>query len=459
MAGKGRQQRKAKQARRTNQRAAIREQRRPTAAETIATLLAVERERLLDEDPIGAELVASSILAAWYEEAFEDPDGIDEDEPPALPLVRSIASVLDELAAEPRHLDAVVALVAAVKSLDPAAEELTDAAVELLADLRSRGATGPAWAAADPEWTLAEAWVARDVWDTTYDLVTRWRSAAGSEHALITSIAEGADYQFCAVDLAVDLDEVLEHYRAAFDRDDVRELLVLEQITPTKAGSRLQAGIENTWEEDGAWLVDSGASLELLAIVENRFERLLPLRTTNGDEWSDGGPVTSELDDLARPQLIERFTASDELAGARAAVRDQAPDLVEHAQYRAVYLAQCTPDHAEALLVALMRAAGEDADLDAAAEAVRCWSRFTARHAGLPAAALDATLARVAEVHARATAEGIDALAGQTPSDRFLDRARAAGVDVDDRNAMQAYVVGLSRLAFPVRALLVGTPG
>lgn len=445
-----RQQRKAKQQRRANQRAHQARRRPPTLAEIAGEFIAPFADDLLDDDLLMAELAMSDTLVSSYREAMVMHANGEEAPCVAMPIVQLIDNVHP---AGPMR-DAALALALLLVTYDPRDIELAARCGVLVERLVEAGGVRPSWAGDIGAWQLGECWVVRDVWCEQEQVLLQFTSTSGSEEHVVGAMIDRTEgHQLVEIEAFGPLEDLLTSIRTSLDGSDDADLMVLEQVPAARAGGMLEAALQASWDEAGEALLETDA-IERLGLLETRYELLLPLLESASWEAKFASPMSSELDELLRDDLVEQFVTSPEFAAEvdAGASREAAVEIVEWVHGVSVERpATFGPSDAAAyLLVDLPSSDIDEARREAPVEptlaTVRAWARFAARHAQHDEAAVHTVLETIATVGARHAdamlhgADDDDEPFDDGPAARLVAQMQAEGVDPTDPRALDAWM-------------------
>jgi hypothetical protein len=384
-----RQQKRAKQVRRTNQRAARRGQRPPTPEELTRRMLLQASELLAkDDSQLTAEMIASDLAATAWNRLFGAPtDEQQQMSAPELSVVRMLATQVH--ATDQRVRDTALALTLVVVAFDPSDAELTTEGPALVKALGAAGARVPRWADDVGGYEVTEAWQARDPWGTQFDLLIGFRDPSGNEHTLVTMGDEASGYQLTEAHIDEPIGELAARLQQVIDEEaDERQrtLQVFEQLSPARAGYLLQALVEGTFDADAQELNESESSLSGCSQIFARFD-LLHRTLSDTDEWGSSS-FASELDERSADELHDAFVASEQRAAESGATDDAARAVTTwvSSDKGPVHNAVFAPLH---VMQFIDEGVPAGADAGAIAAALRAWARYAASHAPISDAATD----------------------------------------------------------------------
>lgn len=449
-----RQQRRAKQVRRTNVRATQRAKRPPTPAETAARLVRDFAVPLASRDPLDAELVASALMSGGWQHVLAAPAGDANDTPhPALPVI----SLMRNLRAEPGELaDAALALAHALVVADREDPQVAAAGGVLVEQLREAGAQDPSWAGETARYELVDAHDVRDVWMDEHQLVLGFVDPHGREHGLLLTVDRTEGMQLAELNVIEDREKMLEDIRRSIAESDEADLAVVEALSPARAGGLLQAAIEGTFDEGADLLQESDDDqLALLQVVLARFDVMEAAAQADLDA-ANATPFDSEFGEESFDALLARFRGADEHA-AETAITARSTELLMRWVHDLAYpRALFGPVQAQDVLLDYVPRTVTDPDERAAISepmvaTCRAWARFCVRVVGLSEPVLADVLAAIehyAPQHAQAMHAPPGSLIGSGHSGEDLsaavramtERMRQDGVDLGDAAAVRAWM-------------------
>jgi hypothetical protein len=323
-----RQQRRAKQVRRTNVRAAQRAKRPPTPTDIALRVVRDHAVPLASRDPLDAELVSSVLMAGGWEHVLEAPADIANELPhPALPVI----SLLRNLRVEPGELaDAALALAHALVAADRQDPQVVAAGGVLVEQLREAGASDPVWAGETGNYELRAAFDIHDVWIVQHQLLLTFVDGAGREHGLMVLIDREHGLQVVELEVIDDPGTALAEMRATLAAGDEAAFMRIAEISPARAGGMLKGALEGTFNAHGDELVEGGDA-ELLQVLIAREELLAEVAAADWDE-ANGTVFDSDLEALQPDALRARFESSAERAAAPGATDEAITPLIEWVQ-------------------------------------------------------------------------------------------------------------------------------
>ncbi len=449
-----RQQKRAKQVRRTNVRAAQRAKRPPTPAEIAARLVRDFQMPLASRDPLDAELVASRLMHSGWEHVLAAPAEAANDLPhPALPVI----SLLRNLRVQPGELaDAALALAHALAVADREDPQVAAAGGVLVEQLREAGAADPVWAGETGRYELVAAHDVRDVWMDEHQLVLGFRDEHQREHGLLVTIDRTEGMQLARLEVIDERERMLADVRESIAASDDADLAVVEELSPARAGGLMQAALAHTIDEGGDLLLESDQDeFDLLQVVMARLEILEAAVEADWDE-AHATPFDADFDEAPVETLVERFSWSDERA-AEPDASDVAIALLMRWVHDLAYpRALFGPVQVQDVLLDYVPRTVTDPDARIAmcgpmVATCRAWARYCARIVGLAPAVVDDVLAAIehyAPQHEQAMRAAPGSLlgSGHTGADlnaavaEMTQRMRDDGIDLDDPVAVRHWM-------------------
>ncbi len=212
--------------------------------------------------------------------------------------------------------------------------------------------------------------------------------------------------------------------------------LTLERIEPGVAAGRIHAAIDLT-------------DMTLDPPVAEDYAWLRALTLIGADEAPNYAPVPEERDEMPhdeRDRLRDEFLASPEgkefapdsnEAWAVSLAIDFCADYVDGRPLRwspvvvELFMANWIP----------RKVLADDGLFDALPVALDAWVRFAGRKAGTPEWAVEVTRKAIPRWRGEMVERGSDPVAGG-PAKQFLTAAKAAGVDVEDSDALKTFIAG-----------------
>lgn len=449
-----RQQRRAKQVRRSNVRAAQRAKRPPTPDEIALRLIRDFAVPLASRDPLDAELVASALMGTGWKQVLDSPaEEANELPHPALAVI----SLMRNLQVEAGDLaDCALALAHALCVADREDPQVAAAGGVLVEQLRAAGAQDPIWAGETARYELVDAHDVRDIWMDEHQLVLGFRDESGREHGLLMTIDRTEGMQLAEIQVIDQREKMLTDIRKAIADSDDSETAVVEELSPARAGGLLQAAIEGTFDEGADLLLETDENeLDLLQVVLARFELLEPA-LEDATEEANATPFDSEFDEESFDKLVERFSASDELASEPDATPRSIELLLRWVHDLAYPRALFGPVQVHELLLDYVpRTVQDRAERATIATPMiattRAWARFCVGVVGLGDAVADDVLKAIehyAPQHEQVMAADPGSLLGTghigEDLNRFVaqmtEQMRDAGVDLEDTVAVREWM-------------------
>jgi hypothetical protein len=259
------------------------------------------------------------------------------------------------------------------------------------------------------------------------------RHADGEVHAVGVLIDNNLGGMAKDVLLADSIEGVSEVMRS---HPDKRGALMLERLEPGVAAGRIHAAIDLT-------------DMTLDPPVAEDYARLRALALIRADEAPSYVPVPEGRDELPRAErdrLRDEFLASPE-GEAFAPDGDEAWAIVLAIDFCADYV-DGRPLRWSPVVVELFMAdwiprkvLADQGLFDRLPVALDAWVRFAGRKAGTPEWAVEETRKAIPRWRGEMIERGSDPAAGG-PAKQFLAAAEAAGVDVEDGDALRTFVAG-----------------
>ena len=291
----------------------------------------------------------------------------------------------------------------------------------------------PSWLGDVGEAEIIGAAVMReDVFDDACTVFLEARHPSGETHAVGVLIDNNLGVMAKDIVLADSIDRVAEVMRKHPERGGE---LTLERIAPGVAAGRIDAAIELT-------------EMTLDPPVSDDYARLRALAMLRVDEVSHFAPVPErdELPHEERDRLRDEFLSSPE-------GKDFAPDSDE--AYTASLAINFCADYVDGrplrwspVVVELFMAnwiprkvLADQGLFERLPAALDAWVRFAGRQAGAPEWAIEATRNAIPRWREEMVECGSDPSAGG-PAKQFLTAAKAAGVDVEDGDALRTFMAG-----------------
>ena len=449
-----RQQKRAKQVRRTNVRSAQRAKRPPTPGDIALRLIRDYAVPLASRDPLDAELVASTLMGTGWKQVMDSPAEAADDLPhPALAVISLMRNLRVEAG---ENADAALALAHALCVADREDPQVAAAGGVLVEQLRATGAQDPIWAGETARYELVAAHDVRDVWMDEHQLVLGFKDSSDREHGLLMTIDRTEGMQLGQVEVIDQREKMLDDIRKAIADSDESETAVVEELSPARAGGLLQAAIEGTFAEGADLLLETDENeLDLLQLVLARFE-LLEDAVEEATEEANSTPFDSEFDEEEFDKLVERFTASEEFK-AEADITTRSAELLLRWVHDLAYpRALFGPVQVHDVLLDYVPQEVTDTDERATIAGAmvatnRAWARFCARVVGLSDAVVDDVLKAIDHYtphHEQAMSADPASLLGSGHGGADLnamvaqmtEQMREAGVDLGDAAAVRAWM-------------------
>ncbi len=449
-----RQQRRAKQVRRTNVRASQRAKRPPTPGDIALRLVRDFAVPLASRDPLDAELVASALMGTGWKQVMGSPAEDANDLPhPALAVI----SLMRNLRVDAGDLaDCALALAHALCVADREDPQVAAAGGVLVEQLRAAGAQDPIWAGETGRYELVDAHDVRDVWMDEHQLVLGFRDEHGREHGLLMTIDRTEGMQLAEIQVIDQREKMLADIRTAITDSDEPETALVEELSPARAGGLLQAAIEGTFDEGADLLLETDEhELDVLQVLLARFELLEPTVRASHEEAMNT-PFDSELDEESFDKLVERFSTSDELAAEPDATPRSTELLLRWVHDLAYPRALFGPVQVHELLLDYVPREVLDTEERATIAGPmlatsRAWARFCVRVVGLSEAVAADVLKAIehyAPQHEQVMAADPGSLLGSghigedlnTFVAQMTEQMRVAGVDLGDPAAVREWM-------------------
>ena len=387
----------------------------------------IVREAAALTSALDAELWASQMLGVFWDQRY------------TLPLAQAASPDYTLIFGEPL-IEAVARLggVGARTALS-VIERVDDGELGLrAAELAASGGAGageemPSWVSNVGEAEITGAAVMyEDVFDDASNVFLEAFHPTGEMHAVGVLIDNNLGGMAKDVLLADSIDRVAEVMRKHPRRDGE---LRLERIPPGVAAGQIHAAVELT-------------DMTLDPPVAEDYARLRSMSLLRADEAPEYKPVPerAEMPHNERDRLRDEFLASPE--GAQLTPdSDEAYTVSLAIDFCADYV-DGRPLRWSPVVVELFMAgwvprkvlAGPEL-FDALPPALDAWVRFAGRKSGTPEWAIEATREAIPRWRAEMVRSGNDPAAGG-PAKQFLTAAKAAGVDVEDGEALEKFMAG-----------------
>lgn len=366
------------------------------------------------EDALGAELWASSLSALW-----RPPDFQLHDEPEQL-LVESVYPAIE------RGADAIA--LAALRALALVEDDGRAAAA---ADrLAASGVTEPAWGPVPPVRPLRAALMRDPHFDDAHTVLVEFERDGEGRHVL-GLLVDRTQGGFAKDALGADtLDEV-----EAMTAGALPGLVAFDALDLGEARARIEDALDQTAHMLEAPVSDELGAMRALLLARARLlpgGHTLPEPTLRSPD---------EREDLVRAFLKSsggRRFARDELAWQ---VLDLAVDFAEDHRGNAL---MWSPGVVEQFMVDwLPRVFGvDDALVDRVPEVLQAWVRYTGRVRKVPKPRAEQAAAAVAE-HADGMRQAVAGGGDRDPAHALAAALTASGLDLEDPEAVAAFVSGL----------------
>ncbi len=291
----------------------------------------------------------------------------------------------------------------------------------------------PVWFSDVGEAEITDAAVMReDVYDDASTVFLEARHRDGATHAIGVQIDNNLGLIARDILLADSIDRVAEVMR---EHPQLDGALALERIAPGVAAGRIDAAIELT-------------DITLDPPVSEEYAPLRAMALLRADEAPDyvSVPDEPEMAREERDRLLGEFLASPE-------GEEFVPDSDE--AYAASLSINFCADYVDGrplrwspVVVELFMAdwiprkvlAGQGL-FERLPSALDAWVRFAGRKAGTPDWAVEKTRMAIPRWRAEMIERGSDPAAGG-PAKQFMTAAKAAGIDVEDADALEVFVAG-----------------
>jgi hypothetical protein len=393
------------------------------SADPAATVRRIVRDAAGTSGPLQAELWASRLLGGFWERRRDLPIGDWDDYALVYgePLVEAIA-----MAGGPGALTALTAIAA----VDDA--ELGMVARKLAERIQPDESV-PSWLSEVGEAQIVGAAAMReDIFDDGATMLLEARHPGGEVHAIGVYIDNNLGVMAKDILLANSIEAVAEIMEKN-PQDDGR--LRLEPVDPPRAAAEIRAALGLTDMTLGAPVSEDFAALRALALLRS-------------DE-TPGIAEAPERDEIApeeRDALRDEFLASAEGRefepdGDGAYAVSLAIDFCcGYVDGRPLRWSPVTVELFMADWVPRKVIAGDEL-FEVLPAALDAWVRFAGRKRGTPAWAIELTREAIPRWRGEMEQAGRDPAAGG-PAKQFVAAARAAGVDLADEEAVNAFVAG-----------------
>ncbi len=418
-------QRKRPPSRRASPRRRPSGDREPSLAAAFNSLLRGARGLHADPDPLQAEAFASSVISVVPQTL------IDVDDPEALFGQRLVDYLVTK-----RTDDALAVLLglAAITTSEPLARLAHAGALRL----RVAGRREPSWAAAIGRSRFVEAFAPVDPYEEQDLVVSTFEYPDGGRHALVYLVDQNFDGLVRQAHVAADPDEVR---RAFVESGD----LALRPVDAQEVADRLAQGLRMFDIS-----IDPPCDEEVPPLVPLLRARLRALPPAVEMEQR---PFTEQernalLDEFARSKEGGRSRAAVELADLFVSCRLERLDA-DPTRWSPIAVELC-------LLDWLPRQTTLDAaEIRALPGALKRWVRFAGRKKGLPAGAIEETLAAV-DQFGREFPRAMRDRSRFGPAKALVDAMTADGVDAADERALGAWIEDFNRRPLAERDAILG---
>lgn len=390
----------------------------------VRSILASARELLEVEDPFEAEMWASAVLGMSYKQAL--PIGVQEEFPKVL---WNEVVTKAERRADPAALAALRAIAAVA---DP---DLADEAARAADELAARGVPEPPWADVIGRPGFIRAWTLEEPYGDQVGYYAHFRYAGSSEHL----VAAVYDENLGAIIKDATAGELATDPRA---KAEAEPGVSVSDIDPGELAARVRAAIATgDMFIDNDWTDDFRA---LRALLLARM-RLLP--------HVDPPEPEEPIDDDAREALIEEFLALPDAPTDDDATRS----ILDHC-----LMARCdfgdgdplrwSPTVVEMFMLDFVPRKGS-LDLSAVRalpDVLRRWVGFALERRGLDPRWIEETQATVDQLAPEFRTAATDP-SSFGPAKAIASAMAAAGVALEDSDAVQAWIEGFNARPFEER--------
>jgi hypothetical protein len=375
------------------------------------------------ESALDAELWASHLLGSfWPPDPFAGSEQNAEVELGA-PLVERLARIGGQSA-----LAALVAIAEVAETeLGPMARAAAD-------KLRAGGVAPPAWGNAIEEAeVLATAVMREEIFDDGITVFVEARHDDGPAHAIGVYVDHnlgGMAKDILLADSIAAVEDVVSR-----NRDEERDRIVLEPISPQEASVRIHEAMELTDMTLEAPVSDGYAGLRALALLRAAELPGPPIDVSH-----------AECSPEEREALLEDFLASPEAAGFDAA-GDEAFIASLAIDYAADYQGggplRWSPVTVELFMTGWLprKVVADRGTFDAVPRSLDAWVRYAGRRRELPAWAIETVTGAISEWTAEMF-DQVDAPGTRGAGAEFVAAATAAGVDLTNEQALASFVAG-----------------
>ncbi len=274
--------------------------------------------------------------------------------------------------------------------------------------------------------------VREDVFDDVSTVFLEARHPTDEAHAIGVLIDNNLGHMAKDILLADSIDRVAELMRE-HPRGDGE--LALERIAPGVAAGRIHAAIELTEMTSDPPVPDDYARLRALAMLRvDEVSNVVAVPERDEMPHEERDRLRDEF--LSSPEGKDFASESDEAWAASVAI-DFCADYVDGRPLRwspvvvELFMANWIP----------RKVLADEGLFERLPAALDAWVRFAGRKAGTPDWAVEATRNAIPRWREEMTERGSDPAAGG-PAKQFLTAAKAAGVDVEDGDAVRTFMAG-----------------
>jgi Plasmid pRiA4b ORF-3-like protein/Domain of unknown function (DUF1841) len=330
-------------------------------------------------DPLTVEIFASGLVGTWWDQLPFDEDPEATEPPLELDLVRRI---------ERKGGPPALALLRALASVADT-ERLRDAASTAAGALAAAGVTEPTWVAQLGQVEVGDCWRFADIFGDQASLLVEFGYGA-RPHGLVVLL----DFNHLGgwvKDLFVTPDpaQVLRDMRKASMSDP---FATLEQVEPSESRRLIERCLAAT---DETWLPEVGEEFPHYRALALARCRAMP-EPAQADELA----VKIEIVGAVRDAIVDEFLASTHAASLLGDVTGDMADAVRFcarllvdfgADYDAGKPLRVSPAKVEHFLLDWVpgKVVLDDADRDALPAVVSAWVRWAGERTGLPSSAVD----------------------------------------------------------------------
>ena len=406
------------------ERDAARRSRRTSGLGGLAHRILRETQEL--RGALDAELWASQLLGVFWSErhslSLEELVSADDTLSLGEPLISAVASLGGERA---RTALTVIS-------------EVDDGELGMLADdlaqrLEGEGSTtAPVWLSHIGKAEITDAAVMReDVFDDARTIFLEARHADGETHAIGVLIDNNIGFMARDILLADSIDGVADVVRENPERDEV----TLERIVPGVAAGQIQAAIDLTDMTVDPPVSEEYSPLRAIALVRAGAAPnhvAVPERPEMAQKERD-----RLLDEFLTSREGEEFAQDSDAAHAASLAIDFCADYVDGRPLRwspvvvELFMADWVP----------RKVLADEDLLERLPSALDAWVRFAGRRTGTPDWAVEETRMAIPRWRDEMMERGRDPAAAG-PAKQFLTAAKAAGIDVENSDALDMFTAG-----------------